>query len=76
MFAALDRLSGSEQRTRSDIVREALRQYVSGRPLHLPPAEEATPEEAAAINRGREEYKQGKTVRLQDMRRELGLSTQ
>lgn len=42
---------------------------------HLPPAENATANERAAIRRGRAEYARGATVRLEDLQHELHLCT-
>jgi metal-responsive CopG/Arc/MetJ family transcriptional regulator len=72
----LDRVSERERRTRSEILRDALRRYITvaerGRMI---PIEEALPEEIEAMRRADEEYVRGECVRLEDLRRELGLRT-
>jgi metal-responsive CopG/Arc/MetJ family transcriptional regulator len=77
MVEELDRVRAREHRTRSELVREALRRYVAagqrrrGRPL----AEDATPEEQEAIRIAEEEFARGETMRLDDLQNELGLPT-
>lgn len=75
MVDELDRVRHREHRTRSELVREALRHYVGAASHRLPPAEEATTSEIAAIRQGREEYARGETVRLEDLQNDLGLPT-
>ena len=75
MVEQLDRVRQREHRTRSELMREALRQYVGAADRRLPPAEDATAEEMEAIRKGREEYARGETVRLEDLQNELGLPT-
>ncbi len=75
MVEELDRVRQHEHRTRSELVREALRQYVGSPGRRLPPAVEATAAEGASIRRGREEYARGETMRLEDLQNELGLPT-
>lgn len=57
----------AEHRTRSELIREALRRYFSDRL----PVIEATPAELRAIRRGRKEYKRGAYVTLDQLIREL-----
>jgi metal-responsive CopG/Arc/MetJ family transcriptional regulator len=70
----LDRVSERQHLSRSQAVREAVRWYV-GAMRHLPPAEEALPDEAEAIDRAQQEFARGETVSLEDLQRELGLAT-
>jgi Arc/MetJ-type ribon-helix-helix transcriptional regulator len=70
----LDRVSERERRTRSEILREALRRYITraerGRMI---PVEDALPEEIEAMRCADEEYARGECVRLEDLQRELGV---
>ena len=74
MVADLDRVREREHRTRSEILREALRRYITvterGRMI---PVEDALPEEIEAMRRADEEYARGECLRLEDLRRELGV---
>lgn len=76
MVEELDRVRKDEHRTRSELVREALRRYVSAtgtaRRMRV---EEAQPGEIEAIRRAEEEYARGETVSLEDLQHELGLPT-
>jgi metal-responsive CopG/Arc/MetJ family transcriptional regulator len=73
-LAEFDRVSERQHLSRADALREALRWYVEAM-RRLPPAEEATPDEAEAIKQGREEFARGETISLEDLQRELGLPT-
>jgi metal-responsive CopG/Arc/MetJ family transcriptional regulator len=70
----LDRISERERRTRSEILRDALRRYITvterGRMI---PVEDALPEEIEAMRRADEEYARGECVRLEDLQHELGI---
>jgi metal-responsive CopG/Arc/MetJ family transcriptional regulator len=57
MVKAADRQGKIEMRNRSETMREALRYYLS-----RIPADEATPAEIAALNRGKKEIAQGNYV--------------
>ena len=74
LVAELDRVRKHEHRTRSEIVRDALRRYITvaerGRMI---PVENALPEEIEAMRRADEEYARGECVRLEDLQRELGV---
>jgi len=76
MVEELDRVRQHEHRTRSELVREALRRYVgtASTERRLSVAE-ATPADIEAIRRGEEEYARGETVSLEDIQHELGLPT-
>lgn len=57
----------AEHRTRSELVREALRRYISVRWV----AEDTpTPSELRAIRLGQAEYRRGEFITLDDLRRE------
>src|ERR1700730_5521750 len=75
LVAELDRVSERERRTRSEILRDALRRYITvaerGRMI---PVEDALPEEIEAMRRANEEYVRGEYVRLEDLQRELGIN--
>ncbi|MBI3710524.1 MAG: ribbon-helix-helix protein, CopG family [Proteobacteria bacterium] len=71
MAAELERVRKAEHRTRSELIREALRHYiraasvrsVSERLAALPEAE-AAPDEIAAIAEGRRQFRAGKSIAL------------
>lgn len=76
MVEELDRVRAREHRTRSELLREALRRYVADSQRHrLPPAENATDDEVEAIQRAQAEFARGETVSLEDLQHELGLPT-
>jgi metal-responsive CopG/Arc/MetJ family transcriptional regulator len=74
--AELDRVREREHRTRSEILRDALRRYITvaerGRIILV---EDALPEEIEAMRRADEEYARGQCVRLEDLQHELGVRT-
>jgi len=74
LVAELDRVREREHRSRSEILREALRRYITraerGRMILV---EDALPEEMKAMRRADEEYARGECVRLEDPQRELGV---
>ena len=63
MVTLVDRAARVEHRTRSELVREALRAYL-GRKI---PVVEASKEERAAIKRGRREIEHGRYVTLEQI---------
>ena len=72
----LDRVRRREHRTRSEVLREALRRYIAiAVRTHTVPIEDALPEEIEAMRRAEEEFERGECVRLEDLQRELGLRT-
>jgi predicted transcriptional regulator len=78
MADALERVRRKEHRTRSELVREALRRYMRAAEIQAMqekiaklPEEDATAEEIAAIKKGRAEFRQGKFVTLDKLRHEL-----
>jgi metal-responsive CopG/Arc/MetJ family transcriptional regulator len=76
LVAELDRVREREHRTRSEILRDALRRYITvaerGRIILV---EDALPEEIEAMRRADEEYARGQCVRLEDLQHELGVRT-
>lgn len=76
MVDELDRVRRREHRTRSELLREALRRYMAAvRRRRAVRVEEALPDEIEAIRKGREEFARGETVRLEDVQHALGLPT-
>ena len=67
MIEEVEKVRAAEHRTRSELVREALRVYF----VHRLPAAEATLAERAAIQRGRAEFKRGEFVTLDEMKNAL-----
>ena len=74
LVAELDRMREREHRTRSEILREALRRYITvAERDRVIPIEEALPEEIEAMRRAEEEFARGECVRREDLQRELGV---
>jgi predicted transcriptional regulator len=67
MAKQLEQVRKEENRTRSELLREALRQYIENRY----PVEKPTRTELAAIRRGRAAIKRGDFVSLTDVINEL-----
>jgi Arc/MetJ-type ribon-helix-helix transcriptional regulator len=76
MVEELERARKDEHRTRSEFVREALRQYM-GRGAELRwmreriaelPEEDATPEEVEAIEEGQQAFREGRFTTLNKLR--------
>jgi Arc/MetJ-type ribon-helix-helix transcriptional regulator len=63
MAREIDRAMKAEHRTRSELVREALRIYLSARAM---PSEMPTPAEARAYRRGMAAYRRGEAMTLQE----------
>jgi CopG family transcriptional regulator / antitoxin EndoAI len=79
MAEQLERVRRKEHRTRSELVREALRHYMRAAEIRALrdkiaklPEEEPTAEEIAAIKEGTKEFRQGKFVTFDKLRHELG----
>lgn len=62
MAEHVDRAAEREQRTRSELVREALRLYLAGVPVDAP-----TRQERAAMRRGAAEIRRGDSVMLDQL---------
>lgn len=72
MLPEIDSAARREHRSRSELIREALRRYLeAGRVI---PVDDVRPDEVKAAARGREEFGRGDFVRLDDLQRELGLT--
>jgi Arc/MetJ-type ribon-helix-helix transcriptional regulator len=78
MAAELERVRKTEHRTRSELVREALRRYmhaasVRGLKARIAelPEEEPEPDELAAIEEGSAEFREGKHLTFAKLRHEL-----
>ena len=70
MARQLEKVRKQEHRTRSELMREALRHYFNSRFPEVTP----TQAEMAAIRRGRAEIKAGRFVTLEQLRNELALA--
>ena len=68
MIEAADQAGAREGRSRSEVVREALRWYLRVQEL---PWDEATPEEIEAIEEGRAQIARGEYVTHEDIKHEL-----
>ena len=66
MLEAADQQAHLELRDRSELIREALRRYLTRIPV-----EDASPEEAAALKRGRAEHARGEFVTLEELMHDL-----
>jgi CopG family transcriptional regulator / antitoxin EndoAI len=79
MASELERVRRKEHRTRSELVREALRHYIrvaDARSVQERSAmlreEEPAAEEIAAIEQGSKEFREGRFIDLSQLRHELG----
>ena len=68
-MSEVERIRNAEHRTRSELVREALRQYLAGRRV---PQAGASPAELRAIRSGRAEISRGQYVTLDRLLDEMG----
>ena len=76
MVDQIDRVRRHEHRTRSELLREALRHYMAiAGTASAVRVEDAQPDETDAIRQGRDDFKRGATIRLEDLQNELGLPT-
>jgi metal-responsive CopG/Arc/MetJ family transcriptional regulator len=75
MLPEIDAVARKEHRSRSELIREALRVYLSHADQRLIAIDDARPDEIEAARRGRAEFERGEFVRLEDLQRELGLPT-
>ncbi len=71
MAEQVEKTMRAEHRTRSELVREALRTYIAIRQF---PQETPTPAELRAIRRGRVAYERGDYVTLDDLRAEEAMA--
>ena len=70
MVKQIEKVRKQEHRTRSELMREALRHYFDSRVPEVTP----TRAEMAALRRGRAEIKAGRFVTLERLRNELALA--
>ena len=75
MLPEIDDAARRERRNRSELIREALRQYLSSGRGRMIAVDNAEPDEVEAVKRGRAQFKRGDFVRLEDLQRDLGLPT-
>jgi Arc/MetJ-type ribon-helix-helix transcriptional regulator len=75
MLPEIDNLARREHRSRSELIREALRRYLSVAGDRMIPLDDPEADEVKSIGRGRQEFKRGEFVRLEDLQNELGLPT-
>jgi metal-responsive CopG/Arc/MetJ family transcriptional regulator len=76
MLPEIDNAARKEHRSRSELIREALRRYLSADRSRMLPIDDAQRDEIEAIERGRTDFARGEFIRLEDLQRELGLSTE
>ncbi len=67
MLDELDRVRQREHRSRSDLIREALRRYVAGAPARKIPIVDPEPGEFDALEYGRQQTERGEYVLLEDL---------
>ncbi len=67
MLDELDRVRQREHRSRSDLIREALHQYVAGAPARRIPIVDPEPGEFDALEYGRQQTERGEYVLLEDL---------
>jgi predicted transcriptional regulator len=74
MLPELDQAARREHCSLPELIQHAIRQYLEegGR---LIPLDDAAPDEAQAVVKGRRQFKRGEFVRLEDLQNELGLPT-
>jgi metal-responsive CopG/Arc/MetJ family transcriptional regulator len=75
MLPEIDNAARREHRSRSELIREALRRYLAAEGAQMLPLGDAEADEIEAVARGREQFKRGEFVRLEDLQNELGLPT-
>jgi predicted transcriptional regulator len=68
VLRATDEAASTQERARSSLVEDALRWYLRIQEL---PCDEATPEESAAIERGRAEIARGEFLSFEEIKRDL-----
>ena len=76
MLPEIDNAARKEHRSRSELIREALRRYLSADRSRMLPIDDAQRDEIEAIEHGRADFARGEFIRLEDLQRELGLSTE
>jgi metal-responsive CopG/Arc/MetJ family transcriptional regulator len=76
MLPVIDSAARKEYRSRSELIREVLRRYLSGNRGGVIPVDDAQADEIEAIRAGRQELARGEFVRLEDLQHDSGLTTQ
>lgn len=76
LLPEIDEVARRDRRSRSAVIREAVRRYLSARSGRSVPLDDAQPDEIEAIERGRDEFARGEFVRLEELQRELGFSSE
>jgi len=76
MLPEIDNAARKEHRSRSELIREALRRYLSADRSRMLPIDDAQRDEIEAIERGRADFARGEFIRLEYLQRELGLSAE
>jgi metal-responsive CopG/Arc/MetJ family transcriptional regulator len=71
MLEELDRVRKREQRTRSELLREAVSRYLASEPMRQIPIMDPEPGELEAIERGRVQTARGEYVLLEDLLNDL-----
>jgi predicted transcriptional regulator len=67
MVEELDRVGKREHRSRSDLIREALHQYVAGASGRRVPIVDPEPDELDALEHGRGQTERGEYILLEDL---------
>jgi metal-responsive CopG/Arc/MetJ family transcriptional regulator len=67
MLEELDRVRKREQRTRSELLRDAVRRYLASEPTRQIPIVDPEPGELEALEHGRVQTARGEYVLLQDL---------
>lgn len=82
MAKELDRIQKAEHRTRSELVREALRTYIRqadrltlAERMTALPEEAPTPDESEAVSEGNVDFHEGRHVTLKQLRHDLHRSS-
>jgi predicted transcriptional regulator len=71
MLEELDRLRMREHRSRSELLREAIRHYLAREPIRQIPIVDPEPGELEALERGRVQTAHGEYVLLKDLLNDL-----
>jgi len=71
MLEELDRVRKREQRTRSELLREAVSRYLASEPMRQIPIMDPEPGELEAIERGRVQTARGEYVLLEDLAKNI-----
>jgi Arc/MetJ-type ribon-helix-helix transcriptional regulator len=75
MLPEIDNAARRERRNRSELIREAIRRYLSSGRGRFIALADAAPDEVEAADRGRAQFERGDFVRLEVLQHDLGLPT-